>query len=62
MTSDIKKMIEDAFDAPQIREVSEVKIADFATRVYIIVLEDRQSMKTVQIVDDEMKVISEISK
>jgi hypothetical protein len=55
MTKEMKIMIEEAFEAPEIIEVSEVKIADYATSVYIIVLEDRKSMKTVQIIDDEMR-------
>ena len=62
LTSDMKVMIERAFDAPQIREVSEVKIADYATKVYIIILEDKASMKTVQIIEDEMEVIQDIRK
>ena len=62
LTKDMKVMIERAFDAPEIREVSEVKIADYATRVYIVILEDKASMKTVQIIDDEMEVIQEIRK
>lgn len=62
LTKDMKVMIERAFDAPEIREVSEVKIADYATKVYIVILEDKASMKTVQIIEDEMEVIQEIRK
>lgn len=62
MTKDVKMMIDNAFEASEIIEVSEVKIADYATSVYIIVLEDRISMKTVQIIDDEIEVIHEMRK
>lgn len=62
LTRDIKMMVERSFIEPDIREVSEIKIADYATRVYIIVLEDKESMKTVQIIDDEVQVLNEIRK
>ncbi|MBL7699187.1 MAG: hypothetical protein JNK79_13565 [Chitinophagaceae bacterium] len=62
LTEDIKKMLDDKFDNPQVREVSEVKVADYADIVYIIVVEDKTSMKTVQVMDDEIKVLSELSK
>jgi hypothetical protein len=58
----MKKMLERRFVDLQVREVSEVRIADFATRVYVIVLEDNVSVKTVQILDDEVKVIQEMRK
>jgi hypothetical protein len=62
LTGDMMEMLESRFTDPQLREVSEVKIADFATKVYIIVLEDDISMKTVQVMEDEVKVISELRK
>ena len=62
LTKDIKKMLEKKFDDVQVREVSEVKIADFPTRVYVIVMEDNVSVKTVQILEDEVKVIQEMRK
>jgi hypothetical protein len=62
LTKDMKKMLERRFVDVQVREVSEVRIADFATRVYVIVLEDNVSVKTVQILDDEVKVIQEMRK
>lgn len=62
LTKDMKKMLERRFVDVQVREVSEVKIADFATRVYVIVFEDNVSVKTVQLLDDEVKVIQEIRK
>ena len=62
LTKDMQVMIERAFDAPQIREVSEVRIADYATKVYIVIVEDKASMKTVQIIEGEMEVIQDIRK
>ena len=56
------KVIERAFDKPVIIEASEVKIADYSTRVYIVVLQDKVSMKTVQVIDDEVEIIHEMSK
>lgn len=60
ITADIEKMLAAKFPRAGVKEVSEVKIADFATRVYIIVLQDEAAIKTVQVMDDEVKVISEI--
>ncbi|HUQ64602.1 MAG TPA: hypothetical protein VM101_00505 [Flavitalea sp.] len=62
MTSDMRTLIENTFDAPVIREISEVKIAGYGDKVYIVILEDKKSMKTVQILNDEIKVISEVAK
>jgi hypothetical protein len=62
LTKDMEKMLEKRFVDPQVKEVSEVKIADFATKVYVIVMEDNVSIKTVQILEDEVKVIQEIRK
>ena len=62
LSKDMKKMLEKRFLDGQVREVSEVKIADFATKVYVIVMEDNVSVKTVQILEDEVKVIQEIRK
>jgi hypothetical protein len=59
LTQNMKKMLERRFADVQVREVSEVKIADFATKVYVIVLEDKVSVKTVQIMDGEMTVVQE---
>ena len=62
MNQDLKNKVETAFDAPEIIEVSEVKIADYAAKAYIIVLEDKESMKTVQIIGDDMEVLHEVSR
>jgi hypothetical protein len=58
----IKAKLEKTFDGLQIKEVTEVKIADFATMAYVVVLEDRTSLKTVQIIEDEIDVIHEMAK
>jgi hypothetical protein len=58
----IKMKLEQTYDGPQIREVTEVKIADFASKAYVVVLEDRTSLRTIQIIDDEISVIHEIQK
>jgi len=62
LTPYIKMKLEKTFDGLQIREVTKVKIADFATMAYVVVLEDRTSLKTVQIIEDEISVIHEIEK
>lgn len=62
ITGDIEKMLSEKFPRSSVKEVSEVKIADFATKVYIIVIEDELSMKTVQVMEDEVKVISDIQR
>ena len=59
---DEMKVIERSFDAPVIMEASEVKIANYSTKVYILVLQDKVSMKTVQLIDDEVEVIHEVLK
>jgi hypothetical protein len=56
----IKRKLQETFDVMQIREVTEVKIADFATKAYVVVLEGRTSLKTVQIIEDEISVIHEV--
>ena len=60
--SDEMRVIERAFDKPVIIEASEVKIAEYSTKVYIVVLQDKVSMKTVQVIDDEVEIIHELSK
>lgn len=62
LTPEMARTLERRFNNPQIREVSEVKIADFAGKVYIFVFEDNVSMKTVQLMDGDLKVIQEIRK
>ena len=62
LPKDVQKLIDRSFDGPVVVEASEVKIAEYAGKVSIVVLEDRLTMKTVQIIDDEVEVISEISK
>jgi hypothetical protein len=62
LTKDMKKMLEKKFADVKVREVSEVKIADFPTSVYVLVMEDNISVKTIQILDDEVKVIQEMRK
>jgi hypothetical protein len=58
----IKMKLEKTYDGLQIREVTEVKIADFSTLAYVVVLEDRTSLKTIQIIEDEISVIHEMAK
>jgi hypothetical protein len=62
MTKDIRTLINNSFDNPSVIEVSEVKIANYGGKVYIILLEDKTSLKTVQVMDYEVKVIHEESK
>lgn len=58
----IKMKLEKTFDGLHIREVTEVKIADFATKAYVVLLDDKLSLKTVHIIEDEISVIYEIEK
>lgn len=58
----IKMKLEETFDGLQVREVAEVKMAEFATRAYVVVLEDRTTLKTVQVIEDEISVIHEAEK
>jgi hypothetical protein len=62
LSSYLKMQLEDTFDGLQVREVAEVKMAEFATRAYIVVLEDRTTLKTVQIIEGEISVIHEVKK
>jgi len=58
----IKTKLEKTFDGLQIRAVTEVKIADFATKAYVVLLEDKSSLKTVHIIEDEISVLYEAEK
>ena len=58
----IKMKLEKTFDGLQIRDAIEVKIADFAARAYVVLLDDKASLKTVQVVEDEISVIYEVEK
>lgn len=54
-----KRQINVAFDEPEVRQVSEVKMAGFRTKVYIVIVEDESSVKTVQLIEGNLKVINE---
>jgi hypothetical protein len=62
LAADVRAKLEEMFEHMQIKEVTEIKIADFATKAYVIVLEDMKALRTVQIIEDEISVISEIQK
>jgi hypothetical protein len=62
LTKDVVRVFETTFDEPVIIEASEVKIADYATKVYIVVLQDKQSMKTVQVIEGEVEILHEVLK
>jgi len=57
-----KLKLEEAFEGLHIKEVTEVKIADFAAKANVVVLEDKRSLKTVLIIEDEISVIHEVEK
>jgi hypothetical protein len=46
-------------DDANIRQVCEVKMAGSATKVFVVIVEDRNSVKTVQIIDGDMTVLQE---
>jgi hypothetical protein len=52
-------MVNKRFDVTVIKEVSEVRISGYNTSVYIVVLEDKTSVKTLQIMENEIKVLQE---
>jgi hypothetical protein len=54
-----KSQINFTFDDPQIRQVSEVKMASSPTRVYVVIVEDENSVKTVQLIEGDIQVINE---
>ena len=58
----MKKKLEETFDGLKIKEVAGVKMAEFVTTAYVVVLEDRTTLKTIQIIDDEIQVIHEVVK
>jgi hypothetical protein len=62
LAADVRAKLDEMFEHMQIKEVTEVKIADFATKAYVIVLEDKKSLKTVQVIEDDISVLSEIEK
>jgi hypothetical protein len=62
LTPYIKMKLEKTFDDLQVREAAEVKMAGFAGKAYVVVLEDRSSLKTLQIIDGEISVIHEVDK
>jgi hypothetical protein len=62
LAADVRAKLNEMFDQMHIKEVTEVKIADFATKAYVIVLEDKKSLKTVQIIEDDISLLSEIEK
>jgi adenine C2-methylase RlmN of 23S rRNA A2503 and tRNA A37 len=62
LAADVRAKLDEMFEHMQVKEVTEVKIADFATKAYVIVLEDKKSLKTVQVIEDDISVLSEIEK
>ena len=58
----MRMKLEEAFDGLQIRETAEVRIAGFATKSFVLVLEDKTSVKTVQLLEDEISVVHEMEK
>ena len=58
----VEMKLEKTFGGLQIRDVAEVKIADFATKAYVVVVQDKTSLKTLQIIEDEISVIQEVEK
>jgi hypothetical protein len=58
----MKMKLGQAFDEMQIKEVAEVKMAGFATKSFVVVLEDKAFVKTVQLIDDEITVLYEMEK
>jgi hypothetical protein len=46
-------------DEANIRQVCEVKMAGTATRVYVVIVEDRNSVKTVQMLDGDITVLQQ---
>jgi hypothetical protein len=62
LAAGMKAALDEKFDHMNIREVTEVKIADFATKAYVVVLENRVKLMTVQIIEDEITVLHEAEK
>lgn len=62
LSPDLKMKLEQTFDELQLREVAEVKMTGFATKVIMVVLEDKSSVKTVQIIDDDISVLNVMDK
>jgi hypothetical protein len=56
------KLINNKFNKAVVREVSEVKIAEYSSKVYVVILEDATSMKTIQLMEGEITVLQEESK
>jgi len=54
-----KTQINFTFDEPQIRQVSEVKMANSATKVYVVIVEDENSLKTVQLIEGDIEILNE---
>jgi hypothetical protein len=59
---DVVALINKSFDGAVIIEASEVKIANFSEKVYVVVLEDKTSMKSVQVMEGQIEVINEMAK
>jgi hypothetical protein len=62
LTNELSKLISDSFAGAEIREVSEVKIASYSSKAYVIVLEDKTSLKTIQVIDGDISVLHEQEK
>jgi hypothetical protein len=62
LTARQRSQINFSFDEPQIRQVSEVKMASSTTKVYVVIVEDESSLKTVQLIDGDIEVLNEQSK
>lgn len=57
-----KKIINQALSVRNILSVSEIKMTGYGDIVYVVILEDEQSVKTVQIIGEKMMVINEQAK
>jgi hypothetical protein len=62
LPADLKAKVNEMFGDMQIKEVTEVKIADYATKAFVIVLDGKASLKTIQIIENEIIVLHEAEK
>jgi hypothetical protein len=62
LSGELKTKITGTFEGMEIKEVTEVKIADFASKAYVVLLDGKTSLKTIQIIDDDIMVLHEEDK
>ena len=62
LPAELKAKVNEMFGDMQIKEVTEVKIADYATKAFVIVLDGKASLKTIQIIENEIIVLHEAEK